>query len=237
MKIKVVVPVATEVWNEPIREAYEEYKSPETEIDIENLEKGPESIESNYDECWAGLPTLLKCEEAEKEGYDAVIDYCFGDPALSAIKEALDIPVVGINESSVHMASTLAKKFSVIGVGPQLEMEALTEENELVYGLDHKFTSLRSTDIAVLDIHEDFDKLYQALLEEGKKAIEEDGAQAIVLGCGSLLELADKLEQELEVPVIDSGLAALKWAESLVKLGLSQSRLAYPSPTEKKRIE
>jgi len=219
-----------------IEEAYEKYKDPDTEITIVNIKKGPESIEMIYDEVWAELETLLEAEKAEKEGYDAVIDYCFGDPGLVALKEALDIPVVGLNEASIHIASTLGRKFSVVGVGGK-KAEGLLIEKVKAYGLEHKLASVRLTEIKVLDIKKEFDKLVNALYEEAKKAIEEDGADVIVLGCGSLLNIADILQEKLGVPVIDPGLAALKFTEMLVKLGLKQSKKAYPKPYVKKRTK
>ena len=234
MRIKVIVPVSTDLWNELIREAYEAYKDPGTEIDIVNIEKGPESIEQIYDEAWAGLPTLLEAEKAEKEGYDAVIDYCFGDPALEPIKEALSIPVVGINEPSIHLASILGRKFSIVGVGGK-DATGLFMDKIAIYGLSHKLASVRISDIKVLDIKKDFDKLVNALMEEGKKAIGEDGADVLVLGCGSLLNIAEILQEKLNVPVIDPGLAGLKIAEDLVKLKLVHSKRAYAKPYEKKR--
>jgi allantoin racemase len=235
MRIKVIVPVSTDLWNNMIREAYEAYKDPGTEIDIVNIKKGPESIEQIYDEAWAALPTLLEAEKAEREGYNGVIDYCFGDPALEAIKEALSIPVVGINEPTVHLASLLGKKFSVIGVGGT-GADTLFTDKLATYGLSHKLASVRITDIKVLDIKKDFNKLVNALMEEGKKAIAEDGAQVLVLGCGSLLNIAEIIQEKLKVPVIDPGLAALKIVEDLVKLKLTHSRRAYVKPHEKKRI-
>jgi len=236
MRIKVIVPVSTHIWNEMIKEAYEKYKDPDTELTIVNIQKGPESIEMIYDEVWAELETLLEAEKAEKEGYDAVIDYCFGDPGLIALKEALDIPVVGLNEPSIHIASVLGRKFSIVGVGGE-KAKGLMIEKVKTYGLEHKLASVRLTDIKVLDIKKDFNKLVNALYEEAKKAIEEDGADVIVLGCGSLLNIAEILQKRLGVPVIDPGLAALKFAEMLVKLGLKQSKKAYPKPYEKRRIK
>lgn len=236
MRIKVIVPVSTHIWNEMIKEAYEKYKDPDTELTIVNIQKGPESIEMIYDEVWAELETLLEAEKAEKEGYDAVIDYCFGDPGLIALKEALDIPVVGLNEPSIHIASVLGRKFSIVGVGGE-KAKGLMIEKVKTYGLEHKLASVRLTDIKVLDIKKDFNKLVNALYEEAKKAIEEDGADVIVLGCGSLLNIAEILQKRLGVPVIDPGLAALKFTEMLVKLGLKQSKKAYPKPYEKRRTK
>lgn len=235
-RIKVIVPVSTDFWNDLVREAYERYKDPETEIDITNIKKGPESIEQIYDDCWAELPTLLEVEKAEREGYAAVIIYCFGDPALLAAKEAVSIPVVGLCEPSIHVASMLGRKFSIIGVGGKAA-HGLMIDSVTRYGLLHKLASVRLTDIKVLDIRKEFDKLIKILTEEGMKAIEVDGADTLVLGCGGLLNMADVLQEQLKVPVIDPGIVALKVTELLVKLRLRHSKIAYVNPYPKKRIE
>ena len=67
MRIKVVVPVSTDLWNEMIREQYERYKDPGTEIDIVNIKKGPESITCTYDVVWAELFALREAEKAYME--------------------------------------------------------------------------------------------------------------------------------------------------------------------------
>ncbi|MGB9778175.1 MAG: aspartate/glutamate racemase family protein [Candidatus Bathyarchaeales archaeon] len=237
MKIKVIVPVSTGQWNNLIRETYEKYKDPDTEITIVNIERGPESIEQRYDETWASLPTLLEAEKAEKEGYDAVIDYCFGDPALESIKEALNILVVGLNEPSIHIASILGRKFSIIGVGgKKIEASGRMVDKVSHYGLGNRLASVRRVEVRVLDIKKEFEKVVEALTEEGRRAIKEDGADVLILGCGSLLNIAEILQQRLGVPVIDPGLVALKVAEDLVRLKLAQSKKAYPKPYEKKRL-
>lgn len=236
MKIKVIIPVSIDFWNDLVKDVYEKHKDPGTEIDVINIKRGPESIEQIYDDSWAALPTLLEVEKAEREGYVAAIIYCFGDPALLAAKEAVNIPVVGLCEPSIHVASMLGRKFSIIGVGGKAA-HGMMIDNVTRYGLLHKLASVRLTDIKVLDIRREFDKLVKILTEEGRKAIEVDGADVLVLGCGGLLNMADVLQERLEVPVIDPGIVALKVAELLAKLKLKQSKIAYASPYPKKRIE
>ncbi|MCB1744963.1 MAG: aspartate/glutamate racemase family protein, partial [Gammaproteobacteria bacterium] len=63
---------------------------------------------------------------------------------------------------------------------------------------------------------------------EARRLVDEDGAQAIVLGCGATTGLAARLGRDLGVPVLDPGLVAAKYAEMLVGLGLSQSKKAFP---------
>jgi len=117
-RIKVVVPVSSDMWNDSVKELMGEYKNDDTLIDVVNITKGPESLECTYDEVLAEMFTLLEAEKAPEEGFDGVIIYCVSDPALRAAKEKLDIPVVGLGEPSYHLASMLGSSFSVIAVGP-----------------------------------------------------------------------------------------------------------------------
>lgn len=234
MRIKVIVPVSTDIWNDPIKKAYDKTMEADTEITIVNLSKGPESIEQYYDIAWAELETLKEAEKAEQEGYDAVIIYCFSDPGLFAAREKLKIPVVGLRESSIHLASMLGRKFSVVGVGDE-NSKGKTYDAIRMYGLEHKLASIRMTKFLVLDIAKDLGKIEKALLEESKKAINEDGAEVIILSCGSLIGIGEKLQSKLGIPVIEPGLVALKVAELLVNLRLSHSKLAFRVPHLKKR--
>lgn len=234
MKIKVIVPVSTEIWNKSIEEAYEAVKDPDTDMTIVNLKRGPESIEQYYDIAWAELETLKEAEKAEKEGYDAVIIYCFSDPALFAAREKLTIPVVGLRESALHVAAMLGRKFSIVGVGSE-NSKGKTLDAIRMYGLESKLASIRTIEFQVLDIARDFEKIKQALLEEAKHAIKEEGAEVIVLSCGSLIGIGEWLQKQLGVPVIEPGLVALKIAEDFVKLGLTQSKLSFVLPHEKRR--
>lgn len=236
-RIKVVVPVATNMWNEPALKEMQKYKDADTKIDIMNIDKGPESIECTYDEAWAELFTVLECEKAENEGYDGIIIYCFGDPGLRAAKEKLNIPVVGLNEPAIHIASLLGHKFSIITVGPSDEVIAgLLVDKVQLYGFESKCASIRSLAIPVLDLEKEKEKEAERLFKEAKKAIEEDGADTIVLGCGSMLGVDDRVREELKVPVVVPGVAALKICEDLIEMGLAQSKNFFATPPQKRRF-
>lgn len=234
MRIKVIVPVSTGLWNDGVEGAYNTVKDPDTEITVVNLTKGPESIEQYYDIAWSELETLKEAEKAEKEGYDAVIIYCFSDPALFAAREKLTIPVVGLREAALHIASMLGRKFSIVGVGSK-NSEGKTLDAVRMYGLAPKLASIRTVDFTVLDIANEMEKIKQALLKEAKHAIENDDAEVIVLSCGSLIGLGKWLQEQLGVPVIEPGLIALKITEDLVKLSLSHSKISFRNPHEKRR--
>ena len=233
-RIKVVRPVTIGDMNEKVLEGMRKFKDADTELAIENLEKGPESIECTYDEAWAELFTVQECEKAEKEGYDGVIVYCFGDPGLRAAKESLNIPVVGINEPAIHMASMLGSKFSIITIESTF-LGTLVDKLKL-YGFESRCASIRFLGIPVLDLEKQRGEQTERLFEEAKKAVEEDGADTIVLGCGDILGVGEKVSRELKVPVVMPGIVALKMCETLIDMGLAQSKLYFKVPPNKRRI-
>jgi len=239
-RIKVVVPVSSDMWNASVKELMERYKDPDTELQVVNIEKGPESLECTYDEVLAEMFTLLEAEKAQDEGFDGVIIYCGSDPGLRAAREKLVIPAVGLGESSYHLASLLGTSFSIITVGPPdlVATQCRRVRDHLkVYALEHKCASVRSVAIPVIDLEKEKAKQEERLFAEVRRAIEEDGADTIVLGCGGMLGVAERVSEELGVPVIVPGTAALKVCELLIRIGLTQSKRCFGTPPGgKKRI-
>lgn len=235
-RIKVIIPVSTDMWNEAVKGEMEQYKDDNTKIDVVNVKEGPESVECTYDEIWAELPTLLEAEKAEREGYDGVIIYCFSDPGLRAAKERLNIPIVGLNEASVHLASILGNRFSIITTGPADIVSGGLEEKLKLYGFEDKCASIRSIMIPVLDLRKGKGEMVERLCKEAKKATDEDGADTIVLGCGSIIGIKEKISEKLKVPVVVPGIAALKICEDLIDMKIAQSKRCFVTPPAKKRV-
>lgn len=238
-RIRVVVPVCTDMWNEPVKDLMDQYKESDTQIDVSSLEKGPDSLEFGYDKAYAELPTVEECERAEKAGYDGVIIYCFADPGLNAARERLTIPVVGLCEASIHLASMLGSTFGIMAAGSSdmFGSKRIAILNRMQgYGFRHKCASIRTLDVEVLDLVKDHDKLIAQLLIEGREAIQIDGADTIVLGCGGMLQIGENVSRELNAPLIVPALAALKICETLIQMNVSQSKIAFPLPRKKKRL-
>ncbi len=231
MKIKVILPNSSP---ELARDRIEDRKAiagKDTEIEVICLPKGPVSVENASDEARA-IPYILdEIKRAEKEGYDAVTIDCAGDPFPRAIKETATIPVVIGGEASRLLAMVLGDKFSVITVLPS--GCDLFRHNVEASGMGSRLASVRAIDMPVLELL-DHEKAKDAILNEAKKAIEEDGAHVIILGCAGMSSILTYVQQQLQVPVIDPGGAAIKIAESLVALRLTQSKHCFPTPPPKK---
>ena len=210
---------------------------PGTQVSVTHLDYGPASVECELDEAVCIPDFLNKAKEAEAEGYDAIISNCFCDPGVKPARELVSIPVVGPADASMRFAASLGQRFSVVTVVANVVplMESLAEH----YGLGKKLASIRCVNIPVLDL-EDKQKLINALHREMLAAIKEDHAHVLVLGCTGMMGVAQEMEKLLkrdgyEVPVVDPAAASLKFAESLVSMGLKQSRLTAMQPPEKVR--
>ena len=237
MKVKVILPIISTALDEDTANEFKSYAFPGTEISFTHLDSGPASVECELDEAICVPDLVRKAQKAEAEGCDAVISDCFGDPGVKPAREVVNIPVVGAAEASMHFASTLGQRFSVVTVLPNVV--TLIENLAVAYGLDKKLASVRSVNIPVLEL-DDKEKLIRGLHEEMLEAIRKDGAHVLVLGCTGMVGVSQELERLLkkdgyEVPVVNAAAASLKLAEALASMKLKQSRLTYMRPPEKKR--
>ncbi|MEM6741971.1 MAG: aspartate/glutamate racemase family protein, partial [Pseudomonadota bacterium] len=85
-----------------------------TVVSVVDVANGPASIESAYEEMIAIPPTLDLIMDVERQGFDAAIIGCFGDPGLEAARELVTMPVVGPCESAMLTAAGLGHKFGVL---------------------------------------------------------------------------------------------------------------------------
>lgn len=234
MKIKIINPNTTLSMTESIRKMAEKVCDPGTEIVCVSPSIGPASIEGYVDEYMAALGVVDEIIKGDKEGCDAYVIACFGDPGLQAAREATDKPVVGIAESAMTAAKVIAPYFSVLSV---LDRSLkVTEDLVDAYGCRSFCRSVRSTGLEVLEFGRDPKKGLAALMEQGRKAIKEDGAECLLLGCAGFVEFVDALNKELGVPVLDGVSPAVKLAEAYVKLGLKTSKVNTYKYPEKKEV-
>jgi len=234
MRLKVINPNTTLEMTKNIGIVADKYTAEDTEIVAVSPERGPISIESYYDD-YLAIPGLLEEIRKDEDEFDAFVNACWGDPGIKACREITDKPVVGIAEGSMYVANMLGAKFSVATVLPRAK--DLIEETVRTTGLESKCASVRCTDLTVVETEEARDAACEALLEASKLAVEEDGAEAICLGCAGMGGLDEDLEKELPVPVIDSVGAGAVLAESLVQLGKKTSKVMTYKPPEPKEIK
>jgi len=237
MKIKIVEPVINEEFVKETEKEVKKHVSEKTKFDVEMIKYGTVSIESSYDETLCAPNIIKLIEKAEKDGFDGAFINCFSDPGLEGAREAVDIPVVGAGHASIFFGAELCHRFSIITpVESSIHKDEITL---LAEGMESKLASVRSVDISVVDL-EDKEKMTEALIKESERAVKEDGAHGILLGCTGMIGLQDDIEHKMQdlgyyIPVIHPVPTSIKYLELLINMGLSQSKRTYMKPAKKKR--
>jgi allantoin racemase len=175
------------------------------------------------------IPIMIESVlQAEREGYEAVITGCAGDPGLDAARELVRIPVTGPGESGMMLAALLGFRFSVITILDSVVRS--TYELAHKVGVSEKLASVRAIGVPVEVVRKGEETTYQAARAAAIKAIQDDHADVLTMGCASLSFYAERLQAELKIPVVNPLVSALKMAEVLVCQNLIYSPLTYPTP-------
>jgi allantoin racemase len=227
-KILIVNPNTTASMTQTIGTAARAVAAPGTEISAVTSSMGPASIEGFYDEAFA-VPGLIRAL-LEAPDADAGIIACFDDTGLDAARSVARFPVVGICEAALVTAGQLAKRIAIVTTLPR----SIVPLEELVrrYGFADR-ALVTACNVAVLDLEKTGSDAAEKLDAEIALALDK-GAEAIVLGCAGMADLALTLSAKFGVPVIDGVAAAVKQAEALIGLKLTTSRRgSYASPAAK----
>lgn len=227
MLVLVVNPNSTASMTEKIGAAARAAVRADTEVLAVNPPDGPPAIQGFLDAALC-VPHLLG-EVARHPQADAVVIACFDDTGLDAVRAAVDVPVVGIGEAAFHAASFLCCRFSVVTtLGRSVPG---IEANLARYGLDRRCAGVRATEIPVLDLERGDPETCRRVSAEVGRAIDEDGAEAVVLGCAGMTDLMARLAAEHGIPVVDGVAAGALFAEALAVAGLRTSKIGgYARP-------
>lgn len=226
-------------------------KNPDTEIVFRFSEWGQGPIEMAFYRYIDHLTSSMiyhVAKNAKEEGFDGVVINCFGDPMLWELRQALDIPVVGLGESVMHFATMMGHKFGIVHISPYNIPE--TEEHLKKYGLYDRCAGIRPIE-NWFDGQEggltDSSDTVKAFINTARALIR-DGAEVIIPAC-SLMSPTMRLTPGVEelfpgglthvdgAPVVDVLSVTLKMAEALVALhkggsGWISRRILYAKPPE-----
>ncbi len=215
MKICIINPNSSEDMTQVIERNAKRFAG-DIEIECVRNESAPPFIGS-YEDIQESIPGMVKIVKERQKDCDAFIVACHSDPGLDVLKEISNRPVVGICEASVKLATMLGHSFSVISTGqrPIPNKKALCKK----YGVESSLASVVGPSSLRADWHSE-----ESFIESGRRAIEEDGAEVLVLGCAGMGHITEKMEQALQVPVLDGVVCALIVASGFARAGLSISK-------------
>ena len=215
MRLLLINPNISDSVSALIRAEAERSAAPGTEIEVLTAPFGVAYIETRF-EALIGAYATAQLAAEHHEGFDAVIVAAFGDPGLTGLREALPIPVTGLTEAALASAHLLGHRISIIAISQRIQ--AWYREVVESYGFGSRLASIRALDRPLAGIGSVQDDHAQALQRLAERAVDEDGAEVIVLAGAPLAGLARSLAGQLPVPVVDGVSSAVRHAQTLVAL-------------------
>jgi allantoin racemase len=154
--------------------------------------------------------------QAEKEGYDAAVIGCFGDPGLDVLEALVDIPVTGPAKAAIMIAQALGTRMAFVTL---LHWEKKIEKIISMYGVQNltiPYQPCRPFNLPLEEFNDE-NRVIENFFEIAKGTIQ-DGADVIILACvnTSTLLTYKGISDVDGIPVVDGAIAALKVAEMLV---------------------
>lgn len=232
-RVLVVVPFAMPSENLLLRQQQLQGMNfgPDIEFVYRPVKAGPLNYSSHHDFVLADAANFEAACRAQDEGFAAVCIDTMSDSGVAALRSVLDIPVFGPGRVSMLCALMLGDRFSILTMASRwkpLYKKALDE-----LGLHHKCASVRAIEVppdnqALLSGKEN--EVFPLLEAAGRKAVEEDGAEVLILGSTTMHQAHAWLRDRLPVPVINPGPLSYQIAQAMLGTGLTHSRVGYPKP-------
>ena len=236
MRLLVVNPNTSAEMTAAIHRAAEVAAGPGVDVETVRATAGPKSIEGAFDEAVSMLGTLDRVL-TWADDVDAFVFACFSaHAAIDATRELTRKPAVGIAEASMALASLVGHRFSIVTTSPR--WKPLLEDAVRKYGYESRCASVRSSGLVVLDLEAlPREQVIETLVGEARRAVQEDNAEVIVLGCAGMADLEARLRATLDVPVVESVAAGVGLACTLVRLGLGTSKVGAYQPVLPREVD
>lgn len=223
MRILLVTPISVDALN-PVAEARvaELNLPPGVEVICRSLPEGPESVETMFDEVFSASALIRYVLDMPRFDYDAVVINCFADPGVDGLREILDVPVIGAGSATLHFAAMISETFSIVSVGKNAVPHARRRLGAM--GLTSRVASVYGIEIPVLKLHDSRKQTCEEICRAARKAVESDGADAIVLGCTGMADVAATVAREIKVPVVEPTGVAVWTAYAMCSMGMVHGR-------------
>ena len=192
-KILIINPNSSQQMTDDIRHTVSYAQSSDVSIDVVRMERSP-------------FVVLLAC---------------MGDPCLYGVKEACPVPLVGIAEAGIAMATLCGAKFSILASSAKAKpmMESMVQQ----YGMNDRMASVETFDLPIEDFMKDRDLLCRKVKETADSASAK-GAEVLLLGCAGMTMISDVLDGLTDIPAIDPIKAGVESLLAMLRGGFKISR-------------
>lgn len=231
MRILVLNPNTSAAMTAEIAAAAQAAAQPGTEIACRSPLFGAEAIDSAAESYLSAVGVMDLVDRITADGewdFDVVVLAGFGEHGRDALAEMLAVPVFDIAECAAHVAHLIGRRFSVVTTLAR-SIPAI-EDRLLLAGLNAHCASVRACGLGTAEVDADPAGAVQAIVDAAARAVAEDGADVICLGCAGMAGVTAAISAKLGVPAVDGVAAAVALAQAVVGLGLSTSKAGLYAP-------
>ncbi len=176
---------------------------------------------------------------AAAEGFDAVFINTVGDYGLNVLRSGLSIPIIGAGQATMHAACQLGDKFSIVTIWPP-QLLFIYHGLLQLYRMEDRCVSIRCVsqdeELETLADDENFVTDMRAgemtqqdrIVRECERALADDGADTIMLGCTCMSPIAHEIDARVDAPVLNPLAVGYKATEMALSLGINHSEKKYP---------
>lgn len=232
MNILILNPNTSKLVTQKINDIIKRIARKDVNAVVTQIEAGPESLESYFDEIQAG-PYIIKSVTGAQDKFDSVLLAAFCDPCIEALKEISSIPIFGMEEVVFSSALLLGNKFGILT--EKKHKEAVKVQHVRKMGLLSRFASVKALDMGVVEIAENPERAKERSIAIAKEMVYNDGAEVIILGCASMTGYSEELANEIGVPFLDPVITSYKIVEGLTDGGLCHSKKGLFSKPKKQK--
>jgi allantoin racemase len=222
MRILIINPNSDPGMTTAIQESAQAFAGEDFEVVTMATPGAPRFLESYEDDIRSG-PGMVQLLRDHEVAFDAFVIACHSDTNLDAARELTRKPVIGIGEASMKLASFLGHNFSVVTTHQHSVPGKLRQVR--AHHLQDLLRSIRAPEKG-----EEGWRNSDLFLTLSRRAVEEDGAEVIVLGCAGLSGLDRKIRETLDVPVLDGVVCALILATGFARYGVGTSKVLGYNP-------
>jgi allantoin racemase len=168
-------------------------------------------------------------QQAEAEGFEAVVPFGTLDPGVELARNLVHIPVVGAGQSVLHLGAQLSDRLGVIIY--EEKTIPFMRKNMRAWGVGDYVAAIRGIDIPLADSTKQREQIWPRFIHAARKLIDGAGCEIIVPMGVTMVPVhysAAEFAAELGVPVLDALATGIQTAEMLVRMGTTHSLRTYP---------
>jgi allantoin racemase len=202
----------------------ERYKAPGVTVEIHGTKVGGLADQYRYYEFLETKDIIDTLPQVKASGVDALLIGNILDPGLREAREVMEIPVLGLNETSTLLACMMGHRVGYIA--PNRKFAASIEENVRRYGLSNRSAGVECLDFHIPDLDTAFAdpelgaRLQAEFVRAGRSLIAR-GAEVLIPAGGVVMVFLGQagLHAVDGAPILNGVIGLLQMGPMMVQLG------------------